>query len=114
MKSAVLAAMVLVLSAGISFGQEIPSKPAPDAGTVHEITLPNIPIELKEGEGRIMTESHCNICHSLDYIVMQPKFPKAQWTATVNKMIKTYGAPLSPEDAEKIIQYISAQYGTGK
>jgi hypothetical protein len=45
---------------------------------------------------------------------MQPKFPQAQWTATVNKMMKTYGAPLSQEDAEKIIQYISSQYGTGK
>jgi mono/diheme cytochrome c family protein len=113
MKSTVAAAMVLVLSAGISFAQDAPPKPAPGSGAVHTITLPDIPIELKEGDGRILAESHCNICHSLDYIVMQPKFPKTQWTTTVNKMIKTYGAPLSPEDAEKIIQYISKQYGSG-
>ncbi len=114
MKSTVAAAMLLVLSAGMSFSQDAPPKPAPGAGTVHEITLPNMPLELKDGDGRILTESHCNICHSLDYITMQPKFPKAQWTATVNKMIKTYGAPLPQEDAEKIIQYISTQYGSGK
>jgi cytochrome c5 len=114
MKSTIAAAMVLVLSASISFAQDAPPKPASSADTVHAITLPDIPAELKDGDGKVLTESHCNICHSLDYIIMQPKFTQAQWTATVNKMIKTYGAPLSQEDAEKIIQYLSAQYGTGK
>jgi hypothetical protein len=28
-------------------------------------------------------------------------------------MIKTFGAPIPPEDAGTIISYLSAQYGTG-
>jgi hypothetical protein len=35
---------------------------------------------------------------------MQPKLTKAQGTATANKMIKMYGAPVTPEEAEKINQ----------
>jgi hypothetical protein len=45
---------------------------------------------------------------------MQPKFSKAQWTATVTKMIKVFGAPIPQEDADTIINYIATSYGTGK
>ena len=81
-------------------------------GTIHSITLPSIKTELKAGEGKEKTETLCAICHSLDYITMQPGFPKAQWTATVNKMIKVMGAPISEDDAQKIIGYLAVQYGT--
>jgi hypothetical protein len=29
----------------------------------------------------------------------------------VNKMIKVMGAPISPEDAAKIVDYLTEQYG---
>jgi hypothetical protein len=44
---------------------------------------------------------------------MQPKFSKAQWTGTVNKMRKVMGAPINEDDAKKIIDYLTVQYGTG-
>lgn len=81
---------------------------------VHSIKLPDIRIELKSGEGREKVETVCFICHSLDYITMQPKFLRAQWTATVNKMRKVFGAPIGDEDARIIIDYLTLQYGTGK
>jgi cytochrome c5 len=115
MKNAIAAAAtILFLSAGFAQAQDAPPKTAPGAGTVHSITLPNIQVPLKEGEGRPKTEAYCNVCHSTDYITMQPKFSKAQWTATVTKMIKVFGAPIPQEDADTIINYIATSYGTGK
>ena len=75
--------------------------------------MPVVKTDLKAGEGKDTTEKFCGICHSLDYITMQPKFTKAQWTAEVNKMIKVMGAPIPEENAKIIEGYLTAQYGTG-
>ncbi len=82
-------------------------------GSVHSIVLPEIKTELKAGEGKDVTERFCIICHSLDYITMQPKFTRAQWAAIVNKMIKVMGAPIPEEDAKIVVGYLTASYGTG-
>ncbi len=81
--------------------------------TVHSIELPAVGTELRAGEGREDTVKFCGICHSLDYITMQPRFSRSQWTAEVNKMIKVMGAPIPEGDAKVITDYLVAQYGTG-
>jgi len=86
----------------------------PGKGTVHSLELPIMPIQLKQGPGYDKVSTLCNICHSTDYITMQPAFPRATWTAEVNKMIKVMGAPINEEDAETIIDYLAQNYGTGK
>ena len=80
---------------------------------VHSITLPVVKTELKAGDGREKTEAFCAVCHSLDYITMQPTLTRAQWATTVNKMIKL-GAPINKNDAQKIISYLTMQYGSRK
>jgi hypothetical protein len=82
-------------------------------GTTHTIRLPEERVEMKPGDGLTKVEAFCNICHSLDYIIMQPKFTRMQWAATVNKMIKVFGAPINEEDAKLIAGYLVAQYGAG-
>ncbi|HEX9020771.1 MAG TPA: cytochrome c [Nitrospirota bacterium] len=104
---------VFCLAIGLVYAQET-GQPAAGKNNVHSIELPVLPVELKPGPGMDKAATLCNICHSLDYITMQPPFPRAQWTATVNKMIKVMGAPISDEDAKTIITYLSANYGTGK
>jgi sulfite dehydrogenase (cytochrome) subunit B len=85
-----------------------------DKETVHSIELPVIQVQLKPGPGLDKVSSLCNVCHTLHYITMQPAFPRATWTAEVNKMIKVMGAPINEEDAKTIIDYLSMAYGTGK
>ncbi len=80
----------------------------------HSITLPAVKTELKAGPGKDQTESFCSICHSVDYVTMQPRFSRTVWTAEVNKMIKVMGAPINEADAKVIIDYLVAEYGTGK
>lgn len=91
---------------------------AGDQGVVREgsrrsITLPASVVSLKEGAGMDITSRYCRICHSLDYITTQQKFPKIKWQAVVTKMIKTYGAPISEENGKIIADYISTYYGIG-
>jgi hypothetical protein len=80
--------------------------------TMHTIELPQIRVDLKPGAGMETTERYCGICHSLDYIAMQPQFPRAKWNAIVNKMIKVMGAPISEEDAKVVTNYLATEYGT--
>lgn len=70
------------------------------------------PIALKDGSGRAVTENICSGCHSLDYIRINAPFMNRQtWTASVNKMVQMFGAPIAQNDAATIIDYLSTNYG---
>jgi len=97
--------IAILMAAGLTY--------AASKDAVHTIELPKISVELRAGDGKETTERFCGICHSLDYITTQPPFSKTQWTATVNKMIKVMGAPISEKEANTIINYLAAEYGTG-
>jgi cytochrome c5 len=86
---------------------------AEQKGSVKSIELPSVPVDLADGPDRDAASRYCGICHGVEYIPMQPKMSKAQWTATVAKMIKAFGAPVPQEDADKIAGYLSTAYGTG-
>lgn len=71
------------------------------------------PIELKSASGKDLVEGNCGSCHSLDYIQMNSPFLDGRkWEAVVSKMIKTFGAPVSEDDAKKIVGYLSQNYGS--
>ena len=105
-------AIALFLIQGAVYAQDRTGS-GPAENSVHSIQLPVIPVELKSGPGLDKVSTLCNICHSTDYITMQPKFPRGTWTAEVNKMIKVMGAPINEDDAKTIINYLVAEYGTG-
>ena len=68
-------------------------------------------VKLKDGPGRDKA-MQCVACHSLDYIQMNSRFlDKAGWTASVNKMINAFGAPIAKEDVEAIATYLAQNYG---
>ena len=66
--------------------------------------------ELAQGEGREIVQIFCRFCHSTTYVTMQPPLPAATWEGVVNKMINTYGAPISEDSAKQIISYLRAHY----
>lgn len=87
---------------------------AAEAGDTVTITLPPDHGTLRPGPGMEVTERACRMCHSLDYIVMQPRGGEAQWRGVVTKMIKVFGAPIPEDEARAIVQYLSAEYGPGR
>ena len=68
-------------------------------------------VVLKDGAGKDKA-GQCLACHSGDYIPMNSRFlDKAGWTASINKMINAFGAPIPKEDVETIANYLAANYG---
>ena len=68
-------------------------------------------LALKDAPGKEKAQA-CVACHSLDYIPMNSRFlDKAGWTASVNKMINVFGAPIAKEDVDAIAAYLAENYG---
>ena len=68
-------------------------------------------VVLKDAPGKDKA-MQCLACHSLDYIHMNSRFlDKAGWSASVNKMINVFGAPIPKEDVDAIASYLAQHYG---
>ena len=89
--------------------QTVPPQLSRD-GNFSVAPFPSLAPELAEGEGEVQTQSFCAACHSTRYITMQPPLPAAAWDAEVNKMIKTFGAPIPDATAKRIISYLQQHY----
>jgi cytochrome c5 len=84
---------------------ESPARAAAD-DEEKSIQLPSIPGDLPEAKGLTTVNAACVICHSTRYISMQPQLPRKTWAATVDKMRKTFGAPMSDEQAAEVVEYL--------
>ena len=40
-----------------------------------------------------------------------PFLDRSGWDGSVTKMIKVFGAPIQPDDAKSIVDYLNANYG---
>ena len=70
-------------------------------------------IALKQAPGLPAVETNCAGCHSLDYIqTNSPFLAPAAWDAEVKKMINAFGAPIAPDDAKTITEYLVKNYGS--
>ena len=108
MRKCLVLTIAMALTTAVCFSSAAPAEP------LHSLTPPAVTTELRQGPGKDKTETLCAMCHSVDYITMQPRFSRPVWTAEVNKMIKVMGAPIKEDDAKVIIDYLVAEYGTGK
>ena len=69
-------------------------------------------VVLKDAPGKLLVQGNCVMCHSLDYIPMNSVFlDRKGWEASVTKMIKVMGAPISEQDAAGIVDYLARNYG---
>ncbi len=80
------------------------------AGEV-SITLPTETAVFRPGKGAELAQANCLICHSADYISMQPPMPRTFWDATVKKMKEKFGAPAPEESLAALAAYLTAAYG---
>jgi hypothetical protein len=98
-------------SSSSAIANEPAPEPAMERGTVRAIKLPEVPTELPPGPGRETVAGQCIVCHSLDYILIQPPLSKETWTAEVTKMQKTFSAPIPDDKVPEIINYLVAVRG---
>lgn len=79
------------------------------------LQLPEDQSKLRESSlpGYALAVQKCGICHSADYVSYQPPGQnQAQWTAEMEKMQHSYGAPISEIDIKVIGAYLAVAYGS--
>jgi mono/diheme cytochrome c family protein len=76
-----------------------------------EWTLPAGEPQFRSGPGAELAIGNCVICHSADYVSMQPPLEAAGWKAIVQKMREKYGAPLPEAQVDAVVKYLAAAYG---
>jgi mono/diheme cytochrome c family protein len=107
--------LVLLVTLALTAGCGRHPEPGPASDTVvHRLALPDIPPpELPEapGPGRAMLQGACSTCHTLRYVLEQPPLTRKQWTAEVDKMRRSYGAPFPDDMSGPIIDYLVATRG---
>lgn len=84
---------------------------AAEGGGIVKIDLPAETATLKPGPGHDTAAKYCTICHSVDYIYMQPPLTAEKWKGLVTKMQKVFGAPIADEDIDTIVGYLVSQNG---
>lgn len=65
--------------------------------------------ELPDGEGRLIVEDVCSMCHGLMNITDIRRTPE-QWQYIVNMMVNQ-GAPLEDYEIDIVIEYLSKNFG---
>jgi sulfite dehydrogenase (cytochrome) subunit B len=64
-----------------------------------------------QAEGFQAAQANCLVCHSVDYIAMQPPGKgKAFWESEVTKMVKVYHASIDEAQAKAIAAYLADTY----
>ena len=63
------------------------------------------------GTGSEVIASNCTACHSADHTLNQPSLSREEWHTVVDKMITAYRAPITPEDAKVIVDYLARVKG---
>ena len=68
-------------------------------------------IRLHDGSGRDLTSARCAICHSLDYIPGNaPVMDRTGWQKSIQKMRDRFGAPITDQEAQQILDYLAGSY----
>jgi sulfite dehydrogenase (cytochrome) subunit B len=68
-------------------------------------------VQLQDAPDRDLVVARCSVCHSIDYVQMNaPVFDRAGWEKSVRKMIDAFGAPISDDDAKRIVEYLGTHY----
>ena len=112
MRKLILLAAVSVLCGFIALQTKSVAQPVPAGdSTVKTIELPFMQPDLPDAPGKSTILSACVICHSPSYITQQPAFPRKTWEAEVDKMRKTFGAPVPDALVPEIVNYLMAIRG---
>jgi mono/diheme cytochrome c family protein len=78
------------------------------------VELPTSQTPFPAGEGAVIANSQCLICHSAGMVLRQPARTQEQWKETINKMRSAYGAPLPAEQVDALAAYLSRLISDGK
>ncbi len=108
-------AAIAAIAVAMALGLQSPAVGANDAGKsdVRKIDLPPETAVLRSSllPGYEIAVQKCGICHSADYVNLQPLgMSVTQWAAEMTKMRNAYGAPLDEIDINLLSVYLATAY----
>jgi hypothetical protein len=112
--SAVPVLLGLALAAGLAWPRAVNSEPAAKV-TVKDsvpkwvkvsVDLPTSQISFPPGNGSVIANAYCLICHSADMVLHQPPLTQDEWTGEINKMRNSFGAPIPADQVQALAQYL--------
>src|SRR5258706_14311086 len=117
--SAVPALLGIVRAVGLAWPSTVNSKPAAKEGakgpmqkwTKVSVDLPASQISFPPGNGSVIANAYCLICHSAGMVLRQPPLTQDEWTVEINKMRSAFGAPLPAEQVEALAKYLRSING---
>lgn len=80
-------------------------------GSVRSIVLPQLDVELPPGPHQQEFVVACTTCHSARLVLNQPPLPAKKWGDIVQKMVKTFKAPIAPAQEPALVEYLVAIRG---
>lgn len=102
LSSLLILGTLLVSFETVAFAEEMTNSP-------RSITLPTDPFSFQSGAGQEIANSYCVICHSADYIYMQPEHSQKKWQAIITKMKQVFGCPIPQDQIAPLSTYLFQQ-----
>jgi hypothetical protein len=76
-----------------------------------KLDVPTSEAMFPAGPGSDAINNNCLACHSADHVLNQPSLSREAWQEVVSKMVTAYKAPVSPDDAKAIVDYLVHRKG---
>jgi mono/diheme cytochrome c family protein len=112
--SAVPVLLGIALTVGLAWPRTVNSEPAANEaanGAVQKwakvsVDLPVSQISFPPGNGSVIANAYCLICHSAGMVLRQPPLTQDEWTVEINKMRNAFGAPLPADQVDALAKYL--------
>jgi mono/diheme cytochrome c family protein len=108
----VAVAGLLAQSPAESRGQS--ARPPESRWSKVSVQMPASAAVFPDGEGAVIANAQCLICHSEGMVSRQPALTQGQWKDTINKMRTAYGAPLPAEQVDALAAYLTTLIPDGE
>ena len=117
--SAVPVLLGIALAAGLAWPRTVNSEPAAKEAakgpiqkwTKVSVDLPVSQISFPPGDGSVIANAYCLICHSAGMVLRQPPLTQDEWIVEINKMRSAFGAPLPADQVEALAKYLRSING---
>ena len=117
--SAVPVLLEIALAAGLAWPRTVTSEPAAEEavkGSVPKwvkvrVDLPVSQVSFPPGNGSVIANSYCLICHSAGMVLRQPPLTQDEWTVEINKMRNAFGAPIPADQVQALAKYLRSING---
>ena len=117
--SAVPLLLGIALATGLTWPRTVDSAPAAQEAakgpiqkwTKVSVDLPSSQTPFPPGNGAVIANAQCLICHSAGMVLRQPPLTQDEWVGEINKMRNAFGAPLPADQVEALAKYLNGING---